>query len=75
MQPLVTQHYVALTQHEWYITPMKWDDLQVLQLLGETRSVRGTAEQLGVNPSTVTRKLEAVESDLGVVLFTHPRRG
>ncbi|MEM7099485.1 MAG: LysR family transcriptional regulator [Pseudomonadota bacterium] len=75
MQPLVTQHFVAYMQRWCYKRVMKWDDLQALQALGETRSVRGAAQRLGVNPSTVTRKLEALESDLGVVLFTRSPKG
>ena len=49
--------------------------MQTIKVLNETLSVRGAAALLGVNPSTVTRKLEQLESDLGVVLFTRSAQG
>ena len=52
-----------------------WDDLQLLKVLSETQSVRGAAATLGVNPSTVTRRLDQLEDSLGVVLFTRSAQG
>jgi len=52
-----------------------WDDLRYFNSLMETLSVRATAQALGVNPSTVTRRLDALEADLGIGLFVRSRQG
>ena len=75
MQPSVTQHSVAFLQRTMQNHGMDWDGMQTIKVLNETLSVRGAAALLGVNPSTVTRKLEQLESDLGVVLFTRSAQG
>ena len=87
MQPNVTQHVVASMQHgfmvldcvlkvtKWIATAVDWDDYQYLLRIAQMGSVRGAAQQLGVNASTVTRRLEAVEDRLGVVLFSRSQRG
>ena len=54
---------------------MDWDDYKYFSALAATRSVRAAAEQLEVNPSTVSRRLEHFEERLGVQLFTRSRRG
>ena len=54
---------------------MDWDDYKYFSALAATRSVRAAAEQLDVNPSTVSRRLEHFEERLGVQLFTRSRRG
>ena len=54
---------------------MDWDDYKYFSALAATRSVRAAAEQLGVNPSTVSRRLEHFEQRLGVQLFTRSQRG
>ncbi len=54
---------------------MDWDNFRIFSVLAKTGSVRGAAEQLGVNPSTVTRRLEQMEQQLGVHLFTRSQQG
>lgn len=54
---------------------MIWDDFRYFVALARTGSVRGAADALGVNPSTVTRRLDALESSLGVLLFTRSPKG
>ena len=54
---------------------MMWDDFRYFAALARTGSVRGAAQLLGVNPSTVTRRLDALETDLGVLLFTRSATG
>ena len=54
---------------------MNWDDFRYFAAVARTGSVRGAAQQLGVNPSTVTRRVEALETDLGVLLFTRSAKG
>lgn len=48
---------------------MEWDDFRYFDAVARRGSVRGAAEQLGVNASTVTRRLERLEEELGAVLF------
>ncbi len=54
---------------------MDWDDFRYFAAVARSGSVRGAAQQLGVNPSTVTRRLEALEARLGVLLFTRSAKG
>ena len=54
---------------------MDWDDYKYFSALAATRSVRAAAEQLDVNPSTVSRRLEHFEQRLGVQLFIRSQRG
>jgi DNA-binding transcriptional LysR family regulator len=52
-----------------------WDDYRFFVSLSRTRSVRASAGQLRVNPSTVTRRLDALEARLGQKLFVRGRSG
>lgn len=48
---------------------MDWDDLKVLLELGRKGSARAAAQALGVSNSTVTRRLDELERQLGTQLF------
>ena len=48
---------------------MDWDDLKVLLALARGGSVRAAALQLKVSHSTVSRRVDQMEHDLGVRLF------
>lgn len=52
-----------------------WDDYRFFSSLVQNGSVRAAADHLGVNPSTVTRRLDALESRLGRKLFVRGRMG
>ena len=52
-----------------------WDDYRYFSSLVRTRSVRATADHLEVNPSTVTRRLDRLESRLGLKLFVRSHTG
>ena len=52
---------------------MDWDDFKFFSAVVGSGTVRGAAKALGVHPSTVTRRLEHLETRLGVKLFN--RRG
>lgn len=47
----------------------RWDDLGFVAALVRAGSLSGAAARLGVNPSTVSRRLDSLESALGVHLF------
>lgn len=52
-----------------------WDDFRLVQAVAETRSLVGAADLLGVNHSTVFRRLGALEAQLGTRLFERARTG
>lgn len=48
---------------------MNWDDLKIFLAVAEAPSMRIAAKNLKVSHSTVSRRIDALESDLGVRLF------
>ena len=48
---------------------MNWDDLKIFLAVAEAPSMRIAAKNLSVSHSTVSRRIEALEADLGVRLF------
>lgn len=54
---------------------VNWEDLKYFDAVARWGSVRKAAAALGVNPSTVTRRVEQLEKQLGVSLFARTRRG
>ena len=54
---------------------MDWDDLRYVLAVARTGSALRAAEQLGVNQTTVIRRLQALECALGSCLFERRRSG
>lgn len=52
---------------------MNWDDLKIFLAVAEAPSMRSAAKELKVSHSTVSRRIETLETDLSVKLFD--RRG
>jgi DNA-binding transcriptional LysR family regulator len=52
-----------------FMQKLRWDDARVLLALLQARSLSGAGARLGVNASTVSRRLEALEAALGAHLF------
>jgi DNA-binding transcriptional LysR family regulator len=48
---------------------MDWDDLRIFLAVANAGSVRGAASRLGVSHSTVSRRINGFEKQLGVRLF------
>ncbi|WDE07429.1 LysR family transcriptional regulator [Thalassomonas viridans] len=48
---------------------MSWDDVQFFLSVARSGSARATAQVLGVSHSTVSRRMDNLESDLGTRLF------
>lgn len=48
---------------------MNWDDLKIFLAVAEAPSMRVAAKSLKVSHSTVSRRIETLETDLGVRLF------
>jgi DNA-binding transcriptional LysR family regulator len=54
---------------------LSWDEFRLVKSIAEARSLAGAAERLGVNHSTVFRRLAAVEAAVGARLFDRSRAG
>jgi DNA-binding transcriptional LysR family regulator len=54
---------------------LSWDEFRLVKSIADARSLAGAAERLGVNHSTVFRRLAAVESAVGARLFERSRAG
>lgn len=54
---------------------LSWDDLRIIKVLSECGSRLITAGRLGINVSTVSRRVTQVEKTLGVALFERGRHG
>lgn len=48
---------------------MHWDDIRIVRAVYQAGSYAGAARRLGVNPTTVPRRLARLEKRLGVTLF------
>ncbi|MET0606368.1 MAG: LysR family transcriptional regulator [Beijerinckiaceae bacterium] len=57
------------------MTEVAWDDFRLVKAIAQARSLAGAATELGVNPSTVFRRLGEVEERLGAKLFERHRSG
>lgn len=55
--------------------PLAWDDFRLVRAIADHRSLGGAAEALGVNNSTVFRRLNSLEEMLGVRIFERARSG
>lgn len=54
---------------------LSWDEFRLVKSVAEARSLVGAAESLGVNHSTVFRRLAALEQAVGARLFERSRSG
>jgi len=54
---------------------LDWSDLRHALAIGRAGSLAGAARQLGVNATTVQRRLESLETRLGARLFDRSRSG
>jgi molybdate transport repressor ModE-like protein len=54
---------------------LSWDDLRIIKAIGESGGLAAAATALGLNHSTISRRLSAVEQILGVILFERRRSG
>jgi DNA-binding transcriptional LysR family regulator len=54
---------------------LSWDEFRLVKAIADGRSLVGAAESLGLNHSTVFRRLAALESTIGTRLFERSRAG
>jgi len=55
--------------------PLQWDDVRLFLALARARTLGGAGKTLGVDASTVCRRLGALEEAMGVLLFDRGRDG
>lgn len=58
-----------------FVNRLSWDDFRLVHAICESGSLTGAAERLGVNHSTVFRRLANLEELVGVKLFDRHRSG
>jgi DNA-binding transcriptional LysR family regulator len=54
---------------------ISWDDFRLVRAIAETGSLSGAGDLLGLNHSTVFRRLNALEQDAGARIFERARTG
>ena len=54
---------------------LSWDEFRLVKAIADSRSLAGAAELLGLNHSTVFRRLAALETTIGARLFERSRSG
>lgn len=54
---------------------LDWDDFRLVKAVADARALPAAAAQIGVNHSTVFRRLRQIEETLGVTLFERHRSG
>ena len=54
---------------------LNWDEFRLVRAIAEAQSLSGAAERVGLNASTLFRRLAALEARLGVKLFERERAG
>src|ERR1700688_4036490 len=54
---------------------LSWDDFRLVKAIADARGLPGAAAQMGVNHSTVFRRLAQIEELLGATLFERRRAG
>ena len=54
---------------------LSWDEFRLVKAIADARSLSGAAERLGLNHSTIFRRLSALEKMVGVRLFERSRAG
>lgn len=61
--------------HDAGISGLSWDDLRIIKTLSESGNRGSAADSLGLNISTVSRRVVHVEQTLGIKIFTRRRTG
>ena len=54
---------------------LAWDDIRLVKAIADARGMPGASDRLGINQSTVFRRLGQIEAALGSTLFERHRTG
>ncbi len=63
------------TQKNSMEVALNWDDFRLVKAIADARSLTGAAQLLGLNHSTVFRRLGALETAVGAPVFERSRAG
>jgi len=76
-EPILCQNASDQQWQSWRTaaSQLSWDDLRIVKTLIDCKSRSVSAEKLGLNVSTVTRRVALVEQALGITLFNRRRAG
>lgn len=67
---------IALSHHWCDYAPMKdWDDYRLILALHRSKTLRGAAQLMGVNHTTISRRLTQIDRKWGAVLFERTSEG
>lgn len=69
------QSFIALMQTSRTRAALGWDDVRIFLALGRARTLGEAGRRLGVDASTMSRRLAALEEALGTTLFERGRGG
>ncbi|HEV8550930.1 MAG TPA: LysR family transcriptional regulator, partial [Polyangiaceae bacterium] len=58
-----------------HLTALDWDQIRVFLAVARAGQLAGAASRLGLDVSTVSRRLDRLEQELGVALFERSREG
>ena len=72
---LCFRSFLASAKAAGWVRMLSWDDFRYVKAIAEARSLAGAGEHLGVNHSTVFRRLGQIEQHLGSRLFERGRAG
>ena len=72
---LCFRSFFASAKAAGWVRMLSWDDFRYVKAIAEARSLAGAGEHLGVNHSTVFRRLGQIEQHLGSRLFERGRAG
>jgi DNA-binding transcriptional LysR family regulator len=62
-------------QHQFDAAETSWDDLRLFLVCAEQRSFRKAADVLGLTNTTIMRRLDRLEAELGFALFVRHQAG
>ncbi|OZI52000.1 LysR family transcriptional regulator [Bordetella genomosp. 5] len=57
------------------VSSLSWDDLRIVKALSDSGNRATAADRLGLNASTLSRRIAHLEQALGVTIFTRRRSG
>src|SRR5689334_5646226 len=69
--PMLESHHSNLTVG----ADINWEDIRIFLKVAEVRSFRTAAAQTGYSPKVVTARINALEHQIGAVLFNRDARG
>jgi hypothetical protein len=72
---LCFRSFLASAKAAGWVRMLSWDDFRYVKAIAEAQSLAGAGEHLGVNHSTVFRRLGQIEQHLGSRLFERGRAG